>query len=341
MGTEERKLGVEILIKDLEHFGESLWRNEEVGEKRFNFFITLLTAVIAGVIAVQTADPTKIPKDLPAEITTGAAACLLIFGILAFMRMLHRDRISNQYRVTLKYIRRKLRRLCTELEEYSVPVVEKSNRSKWRQGGYTISVGVINCLLFCALLFMLKVPVIVLISAVVLFLCITIWLVNRQTSSNAVDDFFRANVGAMIIDSRKYVLAVERLTPKGSWQLPQGGIELLEEPFEAVYREIKEETAIDASDLLLVKQLEEPLMYLLPAKHRSAKTGRGQVQYWFLLEFRGSDDKIKVKADELRAWKWMPFDELLNIVVEFRRPVYKKLAEQFGEDLTKGERGGR
>jgi hypothetical protein len=43
----------EFLLAELEHFGQSLWRNEEVGEKRFNFFLTLVTAVISGLVALH------------------------------------------------------------------------------------------------------------------------------------------------------------------------------------------------------------------------------------------------------------------------------------------------
>src|ERR1044071_6029218 len=41
-GSEATK---DLLFADLEYFGECEWRNEESGEKRFNFFITLVTAV--------------------------------------------------------------------------------------------------------------------------------------------------------------------------------------------------------------------------------------------------------------------------------------------------------
>ena len=37
INSKDREESLKLLIEDLKHFGESFWRNEEVGEKRFNF----------------------------------------------------------------------------------------------------------------------------------------------------------------------------------------------------------------------------------------------------------------------------------------------------------------
>ncbi len=134
----------------------------------------------------------------------------------------------------------------------------------------------------------------------------------------------------MIVNHRGIVLAMERADIVGAWQLPQGGLERSEEPLRAALREVTEETGISESDLELVDSYPEPLAYELPANARSEKTGRGQVQYWYLFRFHGSDNAIDVKSGgEFRAWKWIPFHTLLNSVADFRKPVYRKLADQF------------
>ena len=80
----------DLLIADLEHFGESLWRNEEVGEKRFNFFVTLVTAVAVGLVALYTTDKhSKIISHLP-NIAGVACSGLLAVGLMTFPSMLHR-----------------------------------------------------------------------------------------------------------------------------------------------------------------------------------------------------------------------------------------------------------
>lgn len=138
----------------------------------------------------------------------------------------------------------------------------------------------------------------------------------------------------MIINDKGLVLALERTDVLGAWQLPQGGLEHSEEPLQAALREVKEETGISESDLELVDSYPEPLVYELPADVRTPKTGRGQVQYWYLFRLHCNDNAIEVKSGgEFRAWKWVPFHALLNSVVDFRKPVYRKLAEQFRQNI--------
>jgi len=147
--------------------------------------------------------------------------------------------------------------------------------------------------------------------------------------------YFRAGVGCAIINAAGLVLAMERADNPGAWQLPQGGLEDTEEPLRAALREIEEETGIPESDLEFVDAYPEPLVYELPAKARSDKTGRGQVQYWLLFRFHGSDGVIDVTGGgEFRAWKWMPFDSLVSVVADFRKPVYRKLIAQFGRHAS-------
>jgi putative (di)nucleoside polyphosphate hydrolase len=143
-------------------------------------------------------------------------------------------------------------------------------------------------------------------------------------------EYFRAGAGAVIIDGRGMVLALERAGIKGAWQLPQGGLKKGEEPLDAAYREIEEETGIVKRNLELLATAPEPLVYELPPDARSEKTGRGQVQYWFLFRFHGNDDSINIeRGGEFQSWRWLPFPELIESTVEFRRPVYRKLEELF------------
>jgi len=146
------------------------------------------------------------------------------------------------------------------------------------------------------------------------------------------DNVFRANVGAIIINESGLVLAFERLNIKGAWQLPQGGMDKGEEPIDAVYREIKEETNIDSVDLKLLAEYPDWLAYELDKAHRTVKLGRGQVQKWFLFQFIGNKshiDVVHVKTQEFSRWQWMKFDDLISEVIVFRRKIYQKLREEF------------
>lgn len=149
--------------------------------------------------------------------------------------------------------------------------------------------------------------------------------------------YFRAGAGAAIINDRGLVLALERSDVPGSWQLPQGGLKESESPLQAMLREVWEETGIPKNDLDLLDTYPEPLAYELPAEAWSKKTGRGQVGYWFLVRFQGADDSIDVRrSHEFTSWQWIPFAHLLARVVDFRKPVYRRLSERFKPHLAEG-----
>lgn len=152
---------------------------------------------------------------------------------------------------------------------------------------------------------------------------------------------FRAGVGAVILNKGGKVLAFERRDIPDAWQLPQGGLEE-ESPLEAVKREIREETGIKAGDLQLLSECSRPLAYELPPEARSKKTGRGQVQYWFLFRFTGSDEDVTLgDKKEFSAWKWMSMNKLTAKVISFKQPVYQELAESFSEYLGGSHRPKR
>src|ERR1043166_1938416 len=136
----------DLLLADLEHFGESLLRNEEMGEKRFNFFITLVTAVAAGLITLYSSEKLndeklKILKDQFPTIVAYSCAGLLIVGLMSYLRILHRNHVSDEYKKTGQFIRERYAALCGGLEDYEVPVEHKGNRLQkirkdWFKGGY-------------------------------------------------------------------------------------------------------------------------------------------------------------------------------------------------------------
>jgi putative (di)nucleoside polyphosphate hydrolase len=147
--------------------------------------------------------------------------------------------------------------------------------------------------------------------------------------------YFRAGVGAVVVNRTGLILVLERADVPGAWQLPQGGIEASEEPLRSALREVAEETGIVEANLELLDAYPEPLVYELPASARSEKTGRGQVQYWFLFRFHGNDDTIDVKSGgEFRAWKWMSFQSLLHTAINFRKSLYRQLSDRFGPYIS-------
>ncbi len=146
---------------------------------------------------------------------------------------------------------------------------------------------------------------------------------------------FRAGVGAVFINQKREVLAFERINIKDAWQFPQGGLEIDEKPLDAVYRELTEETGILPQHLKLIDTYPEWLAYELDHDKQSLRTGRGQVQKWFLFEFIGQDKDINIKTQEpeFGSYTWMTMDKLIEKTVYFRKPIYLKLKQYWKQYL--------
>lgn len=138
----------ELLLSDLEHFGESLWRNEEIGEKRLNYFVTLITAAAAGLVALHTDGGSS---SLPLfRIRNGTLAVLVVFGLVTYFRMLRRNQVTDQYQKTLNYIRRRLR--GASAFDYEVPMEAPRRWHSFFRGGLADTAAAVTASLTCALL---------------------------------------------------------------------------------------------------------------------------------------------------------------------------------------------
>lgn len=142
--------------------------------------------------------------------------------------------------------------------------------------------------------------------------------------------YFRAGVGAVIVNRQGQVLALERARIPGAWQMPQGGWEMSETAEEAIYREVEEETGLRRDQLELVGRHPEPLVYELPPEWRTSKTGLGQVLYWYLLRLRGGEDELTLPPEgEFRSWAWLPMEEIIKSTAPFRQALYQRLQTAF------------
>lgn len=149
---------------------------------------------------------------------------------------------------------------------------------------------------------------------------------------------FRANVGIAVARADGLVLALERIDQPDRWQMPQGGLNVGEEPAEASLRELREETGLHPEHVELVAKYPAWLAYELPPARRRDSRARGQVQKWFLYRFLGTDEDIdlnppKGERQEFRAFRWMDLAELAEGMWEVKRPIYLALADAWSERL--------
>jgi putative (di)nucleoside polyphosphate hydrolase len=120
-----------------------------------------------------------------------------------------------------------------------------------------------------------------------------------------------------------------------TWQMPQGGIDKGETPREAAFRELKEETGVDAGKVEIVGEIDDWLTYDLPPElvgHALKGKYRGQKQRWFAMRFLGHDSDIDIAADkhqEFSEWAWVPIAELTKLVVPFKLAIYERVARDF------------
>ena len=148
----------------------------------------------------------------------------------------------------------------------------------------------------------------------------------------------RNGVGIVVLNNKNKVFVAKRIdNPKNFWQMPQGGKDESENYFEAAIRELQEETSI--KNVTLIKEIDDFITYLLP-NHLLGIIWRGkfkgQKQKWFIMKFNGSDDEIDVNTSkpEFLEWKWVEIDQLIDVVVDFKRDVYKKVTSEIKKVVT-------
>ena len=60
---------------------------------------------------------------------------------------------------------------------------------------------------------------------------------------------------------------------------------------------------------------------------------RGQTQKWFAARFLGADSEINLAPpghkQEFDQWRWASMDEIVGLIVPFKKPVYEQVIAAF------------
>ena len=153
------------------------------------------------------------------------------------------------------------------------------------------------------------------------------------------DHLYRLGGGIMLLNREGKVFVAARIdNPEDAWQMPQGGIDDGENPWAGTLRELEEETGIRPDLVERVAEHPERLRYDLPDEWRERLwrgQWKGQMQHWFLARFLGEDSDVNLQTHhpEFRAWKWVDPHQLPELIVPFKRDLYRRLLEDFSDYL--------
>jgi putative (di)nucleoside polyphosphate hydrolase len=167
---------------------------------------------------------------------------------------------------------------------------------------------------------------------------------KTKTPVTAEDLPYRPCVGVMILNAKGLVWAGRRIPIGNSeydgsanlWQMPQGGIDAGEDPLEAAYRELYEETGMKTVTLLA--EARDWINYDLPPHLIGIGLKgkfRGQTQRWFAFRFDGDESEIAINPPpgghepEFDQWEWKRMEDLPGLIVAFKRAVYDQVVGEF------------
>lgn len=147
---------------------------------------------------------------------------------------------------------------------------------------------------------------------------------------------YRPNVGILLLNTYNLIWVGERIDLPGAWQMPQGGIDPNETISDAFFRETNEEIGIPREKAEIIAVSRQILRYDFPPhvlKRQPDSPYCGQEQHWVIARFLGRDQDISTDTEdpEFGNWRWVTSEQLLKMVVRFKRNTYIKIFEEFSD----------
>lgn len=146
---------------------------------------------------------------------------------------------------------------------------------------------------------------------------------------------FRPNVAALFVRPEGQLLVCERSSFPGSWQFPQGGVDLGESLEQALAREVREEIGLLPEHYDVVRHA-DGYRYIYPPETRIKKRKKhgyhGQEQTYYLCKLKPDAPEINVnqRPCEFSAYRWIDPSEFdMEWLPPFKHDVYRQVMKDF------------
>ena len=153
------------------------------------------------------------------------------------------------------------------------------------------------------------------------------------------DHKYRRGVGIMLLNDAGLVWVGRRIDNRDeAWQMPQGGLDPGEAPWAGALRELEEETGIPPHLVEKIADHPQQLRYDIPQAIAAKLWGgqwKGQIQDWYLARFLGTDGDIDIATEhpEFSHWQWVEPSLLPDLIVPFKRDMYRAILDGFADHL--------
>lgn len=146
---------------------------------------------------------------------------------------------------------------------------------------------------------------------------------------------YRKGIGAIVLSKDNKIIAFQRCDFDKNWQGVEGGCDSKEEPRETLFREIKEEIGLDKTDYNIIKEFNEFIPYKFPDGIKKGINSIGQKKKFFLIKLKNENQKFDFSSfnpdgNEFKDSKFVTAEELIKLVPQFKRDLYKKVLNGFG-----------
>jgi 8-oxo-dGTP pyrophosphatase MutT (NUDIX family) len=323
--AEDKSFIKDLLLEDYKYLCDSFWKNEETGEKRVQFLITLVTAVMAALATLLStsikdgnADNVISRIEIIIPIILFSLLSLLMIGIITLLRILKRNEVTDGYKYEMDEIRQRFKDYFDKdlgiLYNYN-PFIKKSIiRLPIRKlGGLAHTVAVINSIIissFAAIIMLndsnqlTKNAIFITIITFIFSFIIQffyIWI-RDDRYKNYLEMTKYTHAGGIVYrienDEIKYLIITAK-KKSADWVLPKGHIEYKKDKslMETAKREVKEETGIKADVLKPVGSIK----FLMDEEIVNTK--------FFLMKY---SKETKKRKSENRQQEWFLFNEALD-----------------------------